>query len=102
MVCIVAVVGIVEFFTWNGKILWLFVPYDWGVAQTNPLSRAMGPFVNFDHFGNYLAMVLPLAAGGALFRDDLFSEKGRSRVLRRYRLSSHCALCCLALRVGPG
>ena len=74
---IVAVVGIVEFFTWNGKILWLFVPYDWGAAQTSPLSRALGPFVNFDHFGNYLALVLPLAAGGALFRDDLFSKRER-------------------------
>jgi O-antigen ligase/tetratricopeptide (TPR) repeat protein len=72
---IVAVIGIVEFFTWNGKILWLFVPYDWGAPQLHTLARALGPFVNFDHFGNYLALVLPLAVGGALFPDELFPEQ---------------------------
>src|SRR5579885_694758 len=33
--------------------------------------RASGPFVNPDHFANYLAMVLPLAIAGALFRVPL-------------------------------
>ena len=97
---IVAVVGIVEFFTWNGKILWLFVPYDWGVAQTNPPSRAMGPFVNFDHFGNYLAMILPLAAGGALFRDDLFSEQRAFPVF--CGVTAFLALCALLLSASRG
>jgi hypothetical protein len=60
---ITASVGIIEFFTWNGKILWLFVPYDWGSPQ-GELPRASGPFVSPDHFGNYLAMVLPIALGG--------------------------------------
>jgi len=26
---LVAAVGVVQQFTWNGKILWFFVPYDW-------------------------------------------------------------------------
>jgi tetratricopeptide (TPR) repeat protein len=34
-------------------------------------ARASGPFVNPDHFANYLAMVLPLAAAGALYRVPL-------------------------------
>ena len=38
---IVAAVGLVEFFTWNGKILWLFVPYDWGAAQTGRLAATL-------------------------------------------------------------
>jgi tetratricopeptide (TPR) repeat protein len=74
-----AVVGIVEFFTWNGRILWLFVPYDWGAPQPGIALRASGPFVNPDHFGNYLAMVLPLAVSGALFPAELF---GRARAFR--------------------
>lgn len=77
---IVAVVGIIEFFAWNGKILWLFVPYDWGAPQPGALARATGSFVNPDHFGDYLALVLPLAAGGALFRSDLFSKQLAFRV----------------------
>ena len=97
---IVAVVGIVEFFTWNGKILWLFVPYDWGAAQTNPPSRALGPFVNFDHFGNYLAMILPLTAGGVLFRDDLFSEQRAFPVF--CGVTGFLVLCGLLLSASRG
>ena len=63
---IVAMLGIAEHGWWNGKILWVFVPQDW----TGPLavnSRASGPFVNPDHFADYLVMILPLAFAGALF-----------------------------------
>ncbi len=35
------------------------------------VRRASGPFVNPDHFANYLAMILPLAVAGALFRIPL-------------------------------
>jgi tetratricopeptide (TPR) repeat protein/O-antigen ligase len=38
-------------------------------AGTAPRTlRASGPFVNPDHFANYLAMIVPLAVAGALFR----------------------------------
>jgi O-antigen ligase len=67
---IVAIVGLIEFFVWNGKILWLFVPYDWGNPHYAMPLRASGSFINPDHFGDYLAMVLPLAVGGTLLPAD--------------------------------
>jgi len=97
---IVAVVGIVEFYTWNGKILWLFVPYDWGAPQPGSLSRALGSFVNFDHFGNYLAVILPLAIGGTLFRDDLFSKQPAFPLFSA--VTAFFALCALLLSASRG
>jgi tetratricopeptide (TPR) repeat protein/O-antigen ligase len=41
------------------------------------VGRARGPFVNPDHFANYLAMVLPLAVAGALFRVPLEPAQAR-------------------------
>ena len=64
---IVAFVGIIERATWNGKILWFFVPYDWGHPIFEPLLRARGPFVDPDHFAGYLAIVFPLALACAVF-----------------------------------
>jgi tetratricopeptide (TPR) repeat protein len=96
---IVAVVGIIEFFTWNGKISWIFVPYDWGEKQ-RALSRASGPFVNPDHFGNYLALTLPLAAGGALFGDLLFSKQHAFPVL--CGVTGFLGLCALLLSASRG
>jgi O-antigen ligase/tetratricopeptide (TPR) repeat protein len=62
---LVAFVGLLQRVYWNGKILWFFVPSDWG-APLPTLARVTGPFVNPDHFANYLAMVFPLALTGAL------------------------------------
>jgi O-antigen ligase/tetratricopeptide (TPR) repeat protein len=39
--------------------------------------RASGPFVNPDHFANYLAMIVPLAVAGALFRVPFEPTQGR-------------------------
>jgi O-antigen ligase/tetratricopeptide (TPR) repeat protein len=78
---LVAALGIIEVFTWNGKILWFFVPYDWGAPQPGLMPRACGPFVNPDHFGDYLAMTLPLAAGGAVL-DLSFFQGERARAFR--------------------
>jgi hypothetical protein len=61
----VAAVGLVERVYWNGKILWLFAPMDWGIPHLGTFQRATGPFVNPDHFANYLSMVFPLALTGA-------------------------------------
>lgn len=63
----VACVGILERVFWNGKVLWMFVPYDWGTAQPGLIERARGPFVNPDHFGAYLNLVLPIAIAGVMF-----------------------------------
>ena len=64
---LVAFLGLIERATWNGKILWIFVPYDWGKPLFEPLLRARGPFVDPDHFAGYLAMVFPLALACAVF-----------------------------------
>jgi len=90
---VVAALGIIEFFTWNGKILWVFEPYDWRGVPPLATLRASGPFVNPDHFGNYLAMVLPIAAGGAFVDFGLVPE----RLKREFRLfSGLCAFIILA------
>ena len=71
---LVAVVGLVHKLSWNGKILWFFVPYDWGRAATGTDARASGPFIDPDHFANYLSLIFPLALTGALYRTSLFSR----------------------------
>ncbi|HUN58385.1 MAG TPA: O-antigen ligase family protein [Candidatus Binataceae bacterium] len=64
---LLAVTGIAEQAFWNGKILWFFVPEDWGTPRYASFPRASGPFVDPDHFANYLGMIFPLAAGCSLF-----------------------------------
>jgi tetratricopeptide (TPR) repeat protein len=76
----VALIGLVEKATWNGRILWFFVPRDWSGATAQNL-RASGSFVNPDHFANFLAMILPLAVIGALFPITL-SRRERGADLR--------------------
>jgi O-antigen ligase/Flp pilus assembly protein TadD len=61
----VALLGLVEQATWNGKVLWFLVPRDWGVPRLG-FGRALGPFVDPDHFAAYLAMVAPLLMARAL------------------------------------
>ncbi len=68
---LIALLGIVQCFSWNGKLLWFFVPYDWRGAQTVTTLRAQGPFVNYSHFASYLAMIFPLALTAALFPTTL-------------------------------
>lgn len=63
---LVALVGIVQRFAGNGNILWHFVPYDWDSAASGVIERASGPFVNPDHFANYLALSFPFAIALAL------------------------------------
>src|SRR5208282_2193688 len=68
----VAAVGLVQQVTWNGKVLWFFVPLDWRVPHPGR-PRMLGPFVDPDHFAAYLAMTVPLfisRAWGALAADD--------------------------------
>ena len=58
----VGTVAIAQSVTWNGKILWFFVPYD-GASH---YPRMTGPFVNADHFALFLELAL-LPAAGLLF-----------------------------------
>jgi O-antigen ligase/tetratricopeptide (TPR) repeat protein len=71
----IAVIGLVERAWWNGRILWIFVPRDWGQPMFPTSLRASGPFVDPDHFADYLAMVLPLAVVGALFTLPIVSKR---------------------------
>ena len=70
-----AAIGIIQQWTWNGKFLWFFVPYDWNGPGSLVQPRASGPFINPDHFANYLAVIFPLALVGTFFRTDLVSQR---------------------------
>ena len=50
---IVAIVSVVQFFSGNGKIFWLFTPAE---------PAGLGPFLNRDHFASFAALALPVAA----------------------------------------
>lgn len=56
-----AFLALVEFATWNGHVLWTFVPYD-AAGPLVDYPRMVGSFVNPDHFASLLAMCLPPAA----------------------------------------
>jgi O-antigen ligase/tetratricopeptide (TPR) repeat protein len=71
----IAILGLIQQATWNGKILWIYIPLDWGAPIFLDSQRASGPFVNPDHFAGYLAAIFPLALAGALFPDALFKGK---------------------------
>src|SRR5262249_24137994 len=62
----------------NGRVLWVFTPYDW--PHGNPWgSRAVGPFANPDHLADYLDLVLPLVVIGFL-RPAAFNGRRRTAV----------------------
>ena len=74
----VAIIGLAEREWWNGKILWFLVPEDWGQPLITDSPRASGPFIDPDHFANYLAMVLPLTVTGIFFALPQVAERWRS------------------------
>lgn len=76
---VLASIGIIERATWNGKVLWTLIPYQ--SIDIPPVPRAQGPFVNPNHFGNYLAMILPLAGIVSLWPRTL-SEASSTVALR--------------------
>ncbi|MGD0116823.1 MAG: O-antigen ligase family protein [Candidatus Binatus sp.] len=71
----IAILGLIEQATFNGRILWTYVPLDWGAPRLVDTPRASGPFVNPDHFAGYLAAIFPLALAGALYPKALFPGK---------------------------
>jgi len=66
----VALIGILQRLAWNGRILWIFVPFDWG-GVPDPRPRTCGPFVNRNHFAGYLAVLFPTVLAGALHATKL-------------------------------
>jgi O-antigen ligase/tetratricopeptide (TPR) repeat protein len=71
----IATIGLIQQATWNGRILWFFVPLDWGAPMLDVVPRASGPFVDPDHFAGFLAMVFPLAISGTFFGSPLVSAR---------------------------
>ncbi len=91
---LVACIGLVQQFTWNGKILWFFVPYDWGMPSPGGVLRASGPFINPNHFANYLALIFLLALGGAL-SPRFFVSPEKSQAFRLF-----CGVIAFILLIG--
>lgn len=87
----IAMLGLVQQATWNGRILWFFVPLDWGAPMLDVVPRASGPFVDPDHFAGLLAMIFPLAISGTFFGSPLVS----SRWSNGYRIA--CAVTSFVL-----
>lgn len=56
-----AVFGLMQHFTWNGKYYWVIEP---SVPPTSPF----GPFVNHNHFAGYMELILPLPVALILTR----------------------------------
>jgi O-antigen ligase/tetratricopeptide (TPR) repeat protein len=71
----IATIGLIQQATWNGRILWFFVPLDWGAPMLDVVPRASGPFVDPDHFAGFLAMIFPLAISGTFFGSPLVSAR---------------------------
>ena len=84
----VAIVGLCERAWWNGKLLWFFIPADWGGPLFPHPPRASGPFVDPDHFANYLAMALPMTVVLTLFPVHLVRKEWQSNVQLLAGLSS--------------
>ncbi|MBM4257101.1 MAG: hypothetical protein FJ147_14530 [Deltaproteobacteria bacterium] len=91
---LVATIGIVQRYWWNGKILWVLVPSDWDGPRPDIIPRASGPFVNSDHFANYLALIWPLALCG-VWKAEAFVVQ---RWVRCWRL--FCVAALLTIGVG--
>lgn len=99
---VVAFLGLMNWATWNGKILWFFVPLDWEGPHLAFALRATGPFVNPDHFANYLAMILPLALAAALLRIDLVPRASASPVRMASMATAFVILCAIVLSLSRG
>jgi O-antigen ligase/tetratricopeptide (TPR) repeat protein len=99
---VVAFLGLMNWASWNGKILWFFVPLDWEGPHLAFALRATGPFVNPDHFANYLALILPLTLVGALLRIDLVPRAWASLVRMASMAIAFIVLCAIVLSLSRG
>jgi tetratricopeptide (TPR) repeat protein/O-antigen ligase len=57
---LVACFGVIQKFTWNGKIFW--------VKELARGGSPFGPYINYNHFAGYMEMLIPLSLG-MLFTD---------------------------------
>ena len=98
----IAFIGIVERAWWNGKILWFYIPTDWGGPYLVESPRASGPFVDPDHFANYLSMVLPLAVAGSLFSFSVIPRHQRSNARLFFAAAAVLMLIGVVLSISRG
>ena len=56
--CLVAVTGIFQVISWNGKLLWL---------RHIDIGAAFGPYLNKNHFAGLMEMVIPVSVGVGLY-----------------------------------
>jgi len=87
---LVAVFAFIERFAGKGKILLSLAGYDSGASAV----RASGPFINPDHFANYLSLILPLALGCTLFRTFMVPKQNE------YSLRIFCGFTTFLLFTG--
>lgn len=74
---LLAIFGIIQHFTWNGRLYW--------VRELTQGGWPFGPYVNKNHFAGYMEMVIPLTLGYlfAKERDRYTGASGwRDRLLR--------------------
>lgn len=60
---LLAVFGIIQRYTWNGKIYWF--------RELTKGGKPFGPFVHANHFAGYIEMVIPLTMGYLMARPPL-------------------------------
>ncbi|HZP45735.1 MAG TPA: O-antigen ligase family protein [Candidatus Binataceae bacterium] len=80
LTAILCAIALCQLAWWNGKLLWLIVPQDWGKPMVGVPLRASGPFVDPDHFADFIAMTLPTAVLMALFPSPLVSRAHRANL----------------------
>ncbi len=73
---LLAIFGIVQHFTWNGRLYWV---------RELTQGRPFGPYVNRNHFAGYMEMVIPLSLGYLFAKErdhDTGASGWRDRLLR--------------------
>jgi O-antigen ligase len=71
-----AVFGIIQKYSWNGKIYW--------VRELPQGSAPFGPYVNYNHFAGYMEIVLPFTVGYLLVQPP--PRKGATTLRERFAL----------------
>lgn len=85
----VSVFGIVQYFTWNGKLYWLRPLHNGGAP--------FGPFVNRDDFAGFVELILPLGLGLLLLDGE---RRERRLLVMLFVVFPAAALALCASRAG--
>ncbi len=69
-----AVLGIIQKYAWNGKMLWLWKP----VQVSGPTG--FGPYVNRNHFAGFMNLMIPLAVMLIISKSEKVRERAKNEV----------------------